>query len=197
LRAIGIARRPSSGFGGSRKWRGSREKSSTSSAEDWDAALDLLDQLEKEPLDDDLQQLLQVKRMRLFVLQNAGRGEEAAQLQAEIVEQAWDSPMLLNEIAWGIAMGDGVRDLDLALKAAQRASELQEHGDPSTLDTLARIYYEKGELDQAIEWQKKAVEQSQGDPSLQATLKKYEDEKASPPGAAAPPPEGGPAGVEQ
>jgi hypothetical protein len=49
------------------------------------------------------------------------------------------------------------------------------------------VYYEQGQLDQAIEWQKKACAHGQSDPSIEATLKKYEAEKAAPSQPVAPP----------
>ncbi|MFV2070300.1 MAG: redoxin domain-containing protein, partial [Pirellulales bacterium] len=159
----------------------SRELSAKLRAEEWDDALDMLDQLEEES-----GKSQQLSRMRLSTLQKAGRSEEASRLQVEMVEQAWDSPMALNEIAWGIATSKGEGDLDLAFKAAQRASELQNHQDAATLDTLARVCYEKGQLDKAIEWQKKAVEQNQGNRAIDATLKKYEAEKALQPADVSP-----------
>ena len=117
-------------------------------------------------------------------LQKAGRTEEVAKLQASLIDQAWDSAMALNEIAWAMATSQPMGDLDLAFKAAQRASELRNHQDAAILDTLARVYYEKGQLDQAIEWQKKAAEQNQGNPEIDAALKKYETEKANQSGGA-------------
>ncbi len=151
----------------------SRELSAKLRAQEWDDALGMLDQLEEES-----GKSPQLTGMRLSVLQRAGRTEEASKLQAEMVEQAWDSPQILNQIAWGIAKSEGERDLDLALKAAQRASELREDKDAETLDTLARVHYEMGQLDEAIEWQKKAVEHSQGNRVIHITLEKYEAEKA-------------------
>jgi len=170
----------------------SRELSAKLRAEEWDDALNMLDQLEQES-----GKSHQLTRMRLSALQKAGRSEEALKLQAEMVEQAWDSPSALNEIAWGIATGNGQRDPDLAFKAARRASELREHKDAAILDTLARVYYETGQLDKAIEWQKKAVEHNQGNRSLDVTLKKYEAEKALPSSDLSAPAESGPANGDE
>lgn len=170
----------------------SRELSAKLRAEEWDDALNMLDQLEEES-----GKSHQLARMRLSVLQKAGRSEEASRLQVDMVEQAWDSPVVLNEIAWGIATSKGQGDLDLAFKAAQRASELRNHKDAATLDTLARVYYEKGQLDKAIEWQKKAVEHNQGNRSIDVTLKKYEADKALQSGDLSPPAKSDPANVDE
>jgi len=147
--------------------------------QEWDAALGLLDQVEQETGSS-----VEVSQIRLAVLQKAGRTEEVAKVQAVLIDQAWDSAMTLNEIAWKMATSQPVGDFDLAFKAAQRASELTNHQDATILDTLARVYYEKGQLDEAIEWQKKAVERNQGNPEIDAALKKYETEKANQSGGA-------------
>jgi thiol-disulfide isomerase/thioredoxin len=124
-------------------------------------------------------------QMRWMILKRAGRTDEAAKVQGQLVEQVWDSPDMLNQIAWSIAIDTSEqRDLNLAVKAAQRASELREHKDAAILDTLARAHYEQGNLDKAIEWQRKAVAQAEERDEIVATLKRYEDEKTA---AAAPP----------
>jgi tetratricopeptide (TPR) repeat protein len=143
--------------------------------EAWDQALALLERLEKES-----SWSSRLSTLKLTILQKMGRAEEAAKLRAELVEKSWDDAMVLNEVAWGIATSSGERDLALAGKAAQRASELREHKDAAILDTLARVFYEQGQLNKAIEWQKKACEHNLGEPSIDATLKKYEAEKATP-----------------
>ena len=72
------------------------------------------------------------------------------------------------------------RDLGLAMKLAERAVELSKSEDAAILDTLARVFYEKGELERAIEWQRKAVEQllitdeSPMAKQIRETLKAYE-----------------------
>lgn len=75
------------------------------------------------------------------------------------------------------------RDLGFALKAALRANELTESKDPSTLATLARVYYEKGELDTALKWARLAVENLGQTPApeaaeIRAALEQYEQQAA-------------------
>jgi thiol-disulfide isomerase/thioredoxin len=152
----------------------SRELNNLMRAGSWDQALALIDQLEKES-----SRTFPLSNLKLSILEKAGRADAAAKLRAELVEQSWDDAMALNEMAWGIATRSGERDLELAYKAAQRASELRGHKDAAILDTLARVFYEQGQLDKAIEWQRKACEQNLGEPSIDAALKKYEAEKAS------------------
>jgi thiol-disulfide isomerase/thioredoxin len=151
-------------------------------AENWDQALELLDQAQEA-----MGTSPGLIQTRIAVLQMAGRTAEVPALQAELVKQSWDDAMMLNEIAWGIAINEGDRDLDLALKTAERAAELTNHEDVSILDTLARVYYEQGKLQEAVEWQKKAVEHDSGNEQIADTLKMYEEELASQSGTDAPP----------
>jgi len=59
----------------------------------------------------------------------------------------------LNDIAWEIATDRSVekKDLDRALTYAQRAVELTQKQNAMILDTLARVYAEKGEMAKAVE----------------------------------------------
>ena len=100
-------------------------------------------------------------------------------MRKEIVDLAWDDANTLNGIAWGIAIAKEDRDLELALRAAKRASELRDHKDAAILDTYGRVLYEQGQLAQAIEWQKRAVKQNAGNQSIDSTLEKYEAEMAT------------------
>ena len=143
-------------------------------SQQWDAALGLLQEVETE-----MGPSPGISQTRFAILQRAGRTEEAAALQAKIVEQVWDNAMALNEIAWGIAIGSGERDLKLAQKAAERASELRNHEDAAILDTLARVHYELGDLDKAVEWQTKAAERNSSEASIAETLEKYRSEQAA------------------
>jgi len=70
------------------------------------------------------------------------------------------NPTDLNEIAWTIVDPEGKiakRDLDLALEAAEKAVAYTQAGDAAILDTLARVWFRKGDLRKAIELQTQAV----------------------------------------
>ena len=127
--------------------------------------------------------------------QDARRGQEilmkqqkqfAAAMGAEewatAVELYWDSAGGLNQVAWTIVDDANVknRDFDVALKAAQRATELSEQNDAAILDTLARVYYEKGDVKSALKWQRLAAQTlSDDDPfadDVRESLKKYQQE---------------------
>ncbi|MCH2139753.1 MAG: redoxin family protein [Phycisphaerales bacterium] len=95
-----------------------------------------------------------------------------------MVEKEWDNPGLLNAVAWMVVDDESVarRDLDFALKVATRADELTKHEDASILDTLARVYWEKGDRNRAVELQTQAIESADErmKPSLEATLASYQ-----------------------
>lgn len=88
----------------------------------------------------------------------------------------------LNELAWGLVDPEGgVKnpDLDLAYEAAKKAVELSSEKDAAILDTLARVYFVKGDLPKAIEWQTKAVAQASGPmkAELEKILKEYQSKR--------------------
>ena len=143
-------------------------------AADWDGALKLLDQLEEET-----GKSTGLLQYRLRVLDSAGRSSEASTVRAELVEQAWDDASMLNEIAWTTATTDDSPDLEIALKAGERASELRGNQDPAVLDTVARCYFELGKIEEAIRWQRLAVEHNNGYPEINNTLEKYLAAKSS------------------
>lgn len=142
-------------------------------AQEFDEALALIDQFQAESGPSPT-----VTGYKVTVLQMAGKTEEANSLQAEVVQQNWDDSAMLNGIAWNIAIGRAPGELELALRAAERASELTNHEDASVLDTVARVHHEMGDLEKAVEWQTKAVAQDSENPQLAATLKGYQDELA-------------------
>lgn len=92
---------------------------------------------------------------------------------------AKDAARALNFVAWTIVdpeMRVPKRDLELALRAAQRANDLTEHGRPEMLDTLALVCFELGEREKAIEIQERAVELAVGtmfEAELRTRLEQY------------------------
>jgi thiol-disulfide isomerase/thioredoxin len=83
----------------------------------------------------------------------------------------------LNTLAWIACTSPfSMCDLDMAWKAAQRAAELTERKDPAVLDTLARVHYALGMLEEAAAIQEEAVKAGEGDkkdPDLEATRDYY------------------------
>lgn len=85
----------------------------------------------------------------------------------------------LNEFAWTLVDPEGdIKNppLDAALKAAEEAVRLTKEKDGAILDTLARVWWLKGDKGKAIQLQKKAVEHAQPDykEELEQRLKEYE-----------------------
>jgi tetratricopeptide (TPR) repeat protein len=104
-------------------------------------------------------------------------GAKACPLAKKISEMMGGCQMTLNYLAWTILDTPGLqnRDLDLALEIAKKAAEVCKNEDCEILDTLARAYFEKGDLDKAIEVQTMAVEKC----PLKKTLDKYKAKKSA------------------
>lgn len=147
-------------------------------------ALDALPAFEKEH--PELSSFLGPQKFRLLLL--AGKSEEASAVGAKLIEKAvkYNDVQQLNEVGWLIVDPKTQiekRDLVLAMDAATKAVELTKGEDGAILDTLARVYYCKGDLAKAIEIQTKAVEKAGNNPDmlgdLQGTLDQYKSEAAS------------------
>ena len=113
-----------------------------------------------------------------MLLRDLNQPEAAYALGKDITAKSWDNPMTLNQIAWFVVDEPDIerRNLLFAMMAADRASELTEHKDAAILDTVARVYFEMGDLSEAIKYQRKAVEyapENQMGQDIKATLEKY------------------------
>lgn len=100
-----------------------------------------------------------------------------------LIKQMWNDSRMLNDLAWTILTDEFVerRDLLFVEQAAQRANELTEYKDPQYLHVLARLCYERGDLDGALKWSRQAVENLAGQPffvgpPIRAALQEYETE---------------------
>ena len=109
----------------------------------------------------------------------AGRWEEAYKQADEAVGKL-DDAQALNRLSWLIVDPESTfakKDLDVAMKAANKANELTKGKDAAILDTVARVHFLKGDKAKALELQKKAVELAE-DPELkrqlEETLKEYQ-----------------------
>lgn len=100
------------------------------------------------------------KQVRFQFLLRGEMFDEANKAAAILIEEAKDEPLELNQLAWILATGvpGPGPDLDLALSAVKRAEELTDSKNASILDTLGRVLFRKGNVDEAIAAQKKAVE---------------------------------------
>lgn len=126
-----------------------------------------------------------VDGMRLSLTLAAERYEEAFAFAAKKVEEAVAAKDAagLNAVAWTLVDPESSlakRDLDLALEAASAANALTGGKDAAILDTLARVYAWKGNLDKAIAVQEKAVDLAAGTPmadGIRASLDEYRSKK--------------------
>ncbi len=105
----------------------------------------------------------------------------ASEIGNRLFETFGENAMGLNQVAWFMVDPEAAiekPDLGLAMKAAQKAADLTENKDGMILDTLARVYFVKGDLDKAIELQTKAVELAkEGKEDLQKSLDEYKAKK--------------------
>lgn len=89
-----------------------------------------------------------------------------------------DNANALSSIAWTILTDKdtSTRQLDTAMDLSKRAAELSKRQDASILDTLARAYFETGDIPAAIQTQKQAIAVAKPAErkDLEATLNRYE-----------------------
>lgn len=140
---------------------------------DLDTAILLVDDLLEDAPND-----INLLMTRISLLARAGKTVEFNGAAKAAVEALADNAQALNAISWIMAaqMTGEERDLGIALSAAKRAAELTDNGDPSILETLARVHYEQGNLTDAITTQTLAVAADPDSEELKATLENYQAE---------------------
>ena len=121
--------------------------------------------------------------MTKFMLLAKGEGTAASAYAKKIMTlpDFKDNENALNAIAWTIVDPDvkrdvAKRDLALALEAATRANELTKGENPAILDTLALVYFDKGDAAKALELQEKAIKLAKPeeiDPAMKDRLEQY------------------------
>ncbi len=142
---------------------------------DWDAASADVDDLQK--LRPDLADNLKLVRFQILL----GKKDEAGgyALLRELADSHKDDPAVQNELAWTLVANKNIEhpDLDLAQTIAQRAVDDAKDGDLQwqSLDTLARVKFMKGNKEDAIALEQKALGLSGADAKaqLQKTLDSY------------------------
>jgi len=164
------------------------------SAQDFDKAVAVLEEMvnDKDLADDEKAHAAETEFD--ILIKEKQDGAKASAVAKKLSEMKKDDSDLLNKLAWFILDTADLknRNLDVALTIAKQAAEASKYERSDILDTLARAYYEKGDLDKALDFQTKAVEKWQADPRLndeqneqaksemKATLAKYKAEKAKP-----------------
>lgn len=103
------------------------------------------------------------------------RIQQASEELEGLIKERPDDSQSFNHWAWLISNTEG--DYDQAVKYSQRSLELSPES-PSYLDTLGRCYYAAGELEKAIEVQRKAVAMHPYLQVMQSQLEKFETEFA-------------------
>jgi thiol-disulfide isomerase/thioredoxin len=118
--------------------------------------------------------------VKFLTLLQFGDAAEARAYGDTLVDKATaDESEQLNQIAWAYVDPDSKRknskdDLKLALKAATRASALTHDENAPILDTLAKVHFDSGNLEKALELQEKAVKLApDGDQSMKDRLEQY------------------------
>ncbi|MGB9603150.1 MAG: hypothetical protein ACP5MG_00580 [Verrucomicrobiia bacterium] len=101
------------------------------------------------------------------------------ELGEQILKEGADDPLLLNEFAWNIMTEENLRyrDLMLALRAARKACDAVKGTQPAMLDTYARALFLNGQIKDAIQIQRLAIELTTDTTlrkKLQETLKIYQ-----------------------
>lgn len=128
---------------------------------DYDKAVEILEEMvaDKDVIEDE-KFMAQFFQFRILAEEKLD-GAKACPIAKKLVELRNDDPDLLNYLAWTILDKEGLknRDFDVALFIAQKAAEITKNKNPAILDTLARAYFEKGDLDKAVETQTLAIEQ--------------------------------------
>jgi tetratricopeptide (TPR) repeat protein len=145
-------------------------------AKNWDAANSDVDEFAKILSPEQIENL---KMTRFQILVGKGDYTPAYAVLREFADAHKDNPAEQNELAWMLVSDKSIEhpDLDLAQTLAQRAVDGAKDDElkSQSLDTLARVKFLKGNKDEAISLEEKAVAMSAGDlkNQLQKTLDSY------------------------
>jgi thiol-disulfide isomerase/thioredoxin/tetratricopeptide (TPR) repeat protein len=144
---------------------------------EWSKAESALAELEKASPQGDR---IQFDSYRFSILAGRGDYEGATKIADRLAQAPAEKAMMLNSLAWGIAIRESAtaRDLELAEKIIRRADETTKGGNAEILDTLARVLFLRGQKAPAIELQEKAVSVARGrrKAQFQETLDSYKND---------------------
>ncbi|NNE93483.1 MAG: hypothetical protein HKN23_17695 [Verrucomicrobiales bacterium] len=116
----------------------------------------------------------------------SGQYQKALEISEANYEQQKDDPAFLNNYAWFLAVcpEESVRDGEKAVKIATAACELSQWEEFHIIDTLAAAYAEAGNYENAVRWQKRAIQTAKNgespvtvDEGIHERLKLYESGK--------------------
>jgi len=143
---------------------------------DWETANAKVDEAEN-ILPQDQRDRTQMMRFNILIGQ---QNYAAAYKVAAALSQAQkDNAMLQNDLAWRILTDkkSEQRDLDLAVTIAKRADEAAKGADANIIDTLARAKFMKGNKEEAIALQEKALKltDASAKDNFRKTLESYKN----------------------
>lgn len=141
-------------------------------ARDYERAIRLANALEKSVTA--AEEKSRLAHARFLIAAGTKKETEAATLAARLADESLkDNGPLLNETAWKLVTrfpAPQPDTLTVAEKISRRSVDLQAHGDPASLDTLARICFLQGKKDEALRLQEEAV--NVGGDAMKAELEK-------------------------
>lgn len=132
-------------------------------------------------IDPFIDRTLHVRRLRFDnLLQDTDDPVETYRFGNRLMVDLWDDAEGLQGLVESVLRKPGVarRNYAFALKAAHRAVELSGAKSARFLTALAQVYYERGEMDQAISWQQQALKEEtglgpRGRAAVESTLSRY------------------------
>lgn len=115
------------------------------------------------------------------LITSSNNPQGADELVAEFMPLIEENPDVLSVLSWAILTRKDVlhRDLKLALRMATLAKDLTDGENASILHAYARALWDTGKKQEAVKYQKKAVELAEGEEmkaELKKALRKYEEE---------------------
>lgn len=107
--------------------------------------------------------------IKVQALAKAGETDKLIDFANKLTDGAYkDNAQALNNVAWTIVEKPGDKPnqklMQVGLKAAKRADELVSSKDGAIADTLAKAYFETGDVAKALENQERAVKLAVGTP---------------------------------
>lgn len=120
---------------------------------------------------------MDMHRLRVGLLLETGDRNGAREQHRVMMKVFSNDARALNELAWSLAAPSTlpieVRDLEVALAAAERAALLTERNDPAVLDTLASVYHAIGLPEKAVETQAEALALAEHDPDVRGDMEAH------------------------
>jgi len=119
----------------------------------------------------------------MALTQDKDAGLKAQQYGQRLLDSVFkDDAKALDNLAWIVVNPEAKPRppqplVQLALRAATRADELTQGKDPSVADTLARTYFDSGDVKKAVATQERAVTLAQGTPLQEDAKVRLEEYK--------------------